>query len=284
MKLSDYVAQRIADFGTRHIFMLTGGGAMHLNDSFGHEPRLKCIFQHHEQACAMAAEGYSRVTGRVGVINVTTGPGGINALNGVFGAWTDSIPMLIISGQVKWETCLASVEGSGLRQLGDQEADIVTMVRGITKYAVIVRDPNSIRYHLEKALYLAASGRPGPCWLDIPMNVQAAQIDPDSLAGYDQAEDRPAYSLERLPGLCREVLHRLQTAERPVIMPGTGVRQANALDIFERVIRKLGIPVATTWTAIDLLASEDPLYCAAALAPWAIGPAISRCKTRMSCW
>lgn len=261
IKLSDYLAQYLADYGVRHIFMLTGGGAMHLNDSFGHEPRIKYICNHHEQACAMAAEGYARVTGRIGVINVTTGPGGINAMNGVFGAWVDSIPMLIVSGQVKRETCITTYNLPGLRQIGDQEADIISLVKSITKYAVRVTDPNSVRYHLEKALYLAASGRPGPCWVDIPIDVQASPIDPTQLLGYDPAEDQPRYALDRLPEVCREILFRLHTAERPVIMVGTGIRLANALDVFEKVIRKLGIPIATTWTAIDLLASDDPLYC-----------------------
>ena len=261
IRVADYIARTLADYGVRHIFMVSGGGAMFLNDAFGQEKRIKYICNHHEQACAMAAEGHARTTGKIGVINVTSGPGGINALNGVFGAWTDSIPMLVVSGQVKWETCLASCQMPGLRQLGDQEGDIISMAKGITKYAVMVRDPNSIRYHLERALHLATSGRPGPCWLDIPIDVQASQIDPAQLPGYNPAEDQPTYPLERLPEICRDILHRLQTAQRPVIMPGTGVRLANALDIFEMVMRKLGIPVATTWTAIDLLASDDPLYC-----------------------
>jgi acetolactate synthase I/II/III large subunit len=261
MKLSDYLAHYLADYGVRHVFMLTGGGAMHLNDSLGHEPRLDVICNHHEQACAMAAEGYARITGKVGVINVTTGPGGINALNGVFGAWTDSIPMLIISGQVKRETMLATYNMPGLRQIGDQEADIISMVKGITKYAVTVTEPDSIRYHLEKALYLATSGRPGPCWLDIPIDVQASQINPDLLSSYDSADDAPAYPLDQLPALCGQILDRLRAAQRPVLMVGKGVRLARALDAFEAVIRKLGIPVVTGWTALDTLPSDDPLYC-----------------------
>jgi acetolactate synthase I/II/III large subunit len=261
MKFSDYLARYLADYGVRHIFMLTGGGAMHLNDSLGHEPRIRVICNHHEQACAMAAEGYARITEQVGVINVTTGPGGINALNGVFGAWTDSIPMLIVSGQVKRETMLATYNIPGLRQLGDQEADIISMVKSITKYAVTVTDPNSIRYHLEKALYLATSGRPGPCWLDIPVDVQASLVDPDHLPGYDPAAEAPAYPLYQLPTLCRQILDRLQSAQRPVLMVGKGVRLAHAEDLFETVIRRLGIPVVTAWTALDMLPSDDPLYC-----------------------
>jgi acetolactate synthase-1/2/3 large subunit len=261
MKLSDYVARSLADKGLSHVFMITGGAAMHLNDSLGHEPRLSVVCNHHEQASAMAAEGYARVTDRPAVVSVTSGPGGINALNGVFGAWVDSIPMLIISGQVKRETCLATYGLPGLRQIGDQEADIISMVRGMTKYAVLVTEPETIRYHLDKAVHLATSGRPGPCWLDIPIDVQAGQIDPATLPAYDPAEDDPGYPLERLPTVCRDILRRLQAAERPVILAGKGIRLADARGAFDKVIRKLGIPVATAWTALDLMASDDPLYC-----------------------
>ncbi len=162
MKLSDYIARQLADWGVRHVFLVTGGGAMHLNDSIGHESRIQYVCNHHEQASAMAAEAYARISGQTGVVNVTTGPGGINALNGVFGAWTDSVPMLVISGQVKRETCMRALGITGLRQLGDQEADIIQMVDGITKYAAFIDDPNSIRYHLERAWHLAQAGRPGP--------------------------------------------------------------------------------------------------------------------------
>ncbi|CAG0946625.1 partial acetolactate synthase I/II/III large subunit, partial [Anaerolineae bacterium] len=236
IKLSDYVAQTLANYGVRHVFMLTGGGAMHLNDSLGHEPRIRVICNHHEQACAMAAEGYARVTGHIGVINVTTGPGGINALNGVFGAWTDSIPMLVISGQVKRETMMGTYNIPGLRQLGDQEADIISMVKGITKYAVTVTDPYSIRYHLDKALHLATSGRPGPCWLDIPIDVQASPIEIDKLIGYDLAEDAPRWEMDQIAQQCRVIIERLKTSVRPVILAGSGVRHAHALSIFDTVI------------------------------------------------
>lgn len=261
LKIADYIAKALADFGVRHVFMVVGGGAMHLNDSLGYEPRIKVICNHHEQASAMAAEGYARITNQVGVVNVTTGPGGINTLNGVFGAWVDSVPMLVIAGQVKRETLLATYNIPGLRQIGDQEADLISSVKSITKYAVSVSDPNTIRYHLEKALHVATSGRAGPCWLDIPIDVQASLVEPDQLIGYDPAEYDLHYDLDRLPELCRETLRRLQTAERPVIMAGKGIRSANALDIFATVIRKLGLPVVTAWTAIDTLASDDPLYC-----------------------
>jgi acetolactate synthase I/II/III large subunit len=260
MKVSDYLAQRIADHGITQVFMITGGGAMHLNDSFGYEPRLRCLFNHHEQACAIGAEGYARVTGRPALVSVTTGPGGVNALTGVYGAWTDSIPMLIVSGQVKRETLVASYDIPTLRQLGDQEIDIIRMVRGITKYCALVTDPSRVRYEIEKCLHLATTGRQGPCWLDVPIDVQSAQIDPDALEGYvsDEGDTRVPPDL---PARCVEILERLQTAERPVIMPGTGVRLAGAQRLLETVTGKLRIPVTPAWTAIDLVANDDELYC-----------------------
>ncbi len=261
VRLADYVAHFLADRSVRQVFMVTGGGAMFLNNAFGQEERIQCIFNHHEQACAMAAEGYARVTGSIAVVNVTTGPGGINALNGVFGAWTDSIPMLVISGQVKRETCMATYCIPGLRQLGDQEADIIGMVKGITKYATLVVDPESIRYHLEKALYLATSGRPGPCWLDIPIDVQASQIDEVSLAGYHPAKDKPQYDLANLSKTCQDILFRICSAKRPVLLSGNGIRLAGAVDVFHRVISKLGIPVVTARCAVDLMSSDDPYFC-----------------------
>jgi acetolactate synthase-1/2/3 large subunit len=263
MKLSDYLIGQLADWGVRHIFLVTGGGAMHLNDSIGKEARIQFVCNHHEQASAMAAEAYARVSGLPGVVNVTTGPGGINALNGVFGAWTDSIPMLVVSGQVKRETCMRALGITGLRQLGDQEADIVAMVANITKYAVLVDDPLSIRYHLERAWHLAQGGRPGPCWLDIPVDVQGMSIDPATLRGYDPAEDESALNTidgEQLTSDCREVLDRIRNAKRPAILAGTGVRAALAIAEFDELCHRLGVPVTTAWTH-DLIASDDPLFC-----------------------
>jgi acetolactate synthase-1/2/3 large subunit len=265
MKLSDYIVGRLADWGVRHIFLVTGGGAMHLNDSIGKEPRIQYVCNHHEQASAMAAEAYARISGQPGVVNVTTGPGGINALNGVFGAWTDSIPMLIVSGQVKRETCMRAQHITGLRQLGDQEADIIAMVEKITKYAVLVDDPLSIRYHIERAWHHAQSGRPGPCWLDIPVDVQAASIDPATLRGYDPVEDKAAREKgggdsSRLKSDCRDVLDRIRNAKRPVILAGTGIRAAHAVAEFDEFFHRLGVPVTTAWTH-DLIASDDPLFC-----------------------
>lgn len=260
IKVSDYIAQRLADWGVRHVFMVTGGGAMHLNDSFGKESRIQYVCMHHEQAAAMAAEGYARITNTPGVINVTTGPGSINALNGVFGAYTDSIPMLIVSGQVKRETCKTLMGCTDLRQLGDQEVDIVGMVRGITKYAVLVDGPKSIRYHLEKAFYLAKSGRPGPCWIDVPVDVQGAMIDETSLPGYDERENALNWDTTEISKLAAEVLRRIAAAKSPVILAGTGVRLADATAEFEQLIRSLQIPVTTAWTH-DLISSFDPLFC-----------------------
>lgn len=260
MKLSDYVAAFLADHGITDVFVVTGGGAMHLNDSIGREKRLRYVCCHHEQACAIAAEGYARVAGRPAAVCVTTGPGGINALNGVFGAWTDSIPMLVVSGQVKRATCMGSCRLDTLRQLGDQEADIVAMVRGITKYAARVDEPAEIRFHLEKALHLATAGRPGPCWIDIPVDVQGSDIAPETLAGHTP-EPVPGLAGAALADVCDTVLARLAGARRPVVLVGTGVRLAGAEAVFDRVVHRLGLPVATAWTAHDMMASDDPLAC-----------------------
>ena len=259
MQVADYISQFLAEFGVRHVFILTGGGAMFLNHVIGTNPNIKTIFNQHEQAYAMAAEGYARISGKPGVINVTTGPGGINALNGMFGAWTDSIPMLVISGQVKRETYLRSYDLPDLRQLGDQEADIISMARGITKYAVTVNDSLEIRFHLEKAWYLATSGRPGPCWWDVPIDVQSSQVDETVLKGFVPLEELSG-TKEILRQCVATTLEKLKQANLPVILAGTGIRLAGAMDLFIEVIHKLGLPVTTAWTH-DLIASDDPLFC-----------------------
>lgn len=261
MKVSDYIFSRLAEHGVRHVFLFTGGGAMYLNEALGKEKGIRYVCNHHEQACAMAAEGYARVSGEIGVICVTTGPGGINSLNGVFGAWTDSIPLLVISGQVKRETCMAFASVPGLRQLGDQETDIISMAKNITKYAVLVKEPESIRYHLEKALFLATSGRPGPCWLDVPIDVQASLVNESMLSAYNPEEDPPDFNLEELENQVCHTLSRIRGAERPVILVGGGIWAARAKNVFQKVIHELGIPVVTEFTTPDLLGSEDPLFC-----------------------
>jgi acetolactate synthase I/II/III large subunit len=260
MRVSEYISQALSDFGVRHVFMITGGGAMFLNYAIGKNSDIQVIFNHHEQACAMAAEGYARITNTPGVINVTTGPGGVNALNGVYGAYTDSIPLLVLSGQVKRETYIRSYDLPSLRQLGDQEIDIISMVKGITKYAVTVTDPEEIRYHLEKAWHLARSGRPGPVWLDIPIDVQSSFVDVTTLRRFDPDEMISPTGPETLSRDVYETLSRLRSAKRPVILSGTGVRLAGAVDLFNEVVHKLGIPVTTGWTH-DLIDSNDPVFC-----------------------
>ena len=259
MRLADYVAQTLVRHGIEQVFLVTGGGAMHLNDALGREKRLSLTCCHHEQACAMAAESYARLTGKPGVINVTTGPGGINALNGVFGAWTDSVPMLVISGQVKRETCMAFHDLPGLRQLGDQEADILKMVGGITKYSAMIKEPDTIRYHLEKAIHLAASGRPGPCWIDIPVDVQGAQIEPDSLQEFipePPVSDRNA----KLAEICSIIRDRAEAAVRPVIMVGAGIRASRTRDQLLALLDHWAMPVVTAWGAHDAIWNAHPAY------------------------
>ncbi len=258
-KLSDYLARRMAETGVRHVFMVTGGGAMHLNDSIGRCRQLEYVCNHHEQASAIAAEGYARITGNLGVAIVTSGPGGTNAITGVLGAWLDSIPTLFISGQVKYENTVAST-GLPLRQFGDQEANIVDMVRPITKYAVIVTDPNTIQYHLDRAVHLARSGRPGPVWIDIPLNVQAALIEETKLAAYDPIEDQIVFDRDVIERGVAETLDRIRRAQRPLFLAGNGIRLAGAVDIFREVIELLNIPVQTAIGAHDLVASDDRLF------------------------
>jgi acetolactate synthase-1/2/3 large subunit len=261
IRLADYVAQTLVRHGCNRVFLITGGLAMHLNDAIGRCEGLSYTCCHHEQACAMAAEGYARILNKPAVVQVTGGPGGINTLNGVFGAYTDSIPMLIISGQAKRETCLSSYDLPNLRQLGDQEVEIVPMVRGITKHAAFISDPQTIRRELEKAMYLTTQGRPGPCWLDIPVDVQSAMIDENTLEAYDPAADAPIVDPAPLRAACVEILERIHEAKRPVILAGSGIHLAGALDLFERVATRLGLPVTLAWTAPDALPTDHPLNC-----------------------
>ncbi|MBP1654789.1 MAG: thiamine pyrophosphate enzyme binding domain protein, partial [Bacteroidetes bacterium] len=255
MKLSDYVCDFLADRGVRHVFMLPGGGAMHLNDSVGRARGVEYICCLHEQACSIAAEACSRVTGGLGVAMVTTGPGGTNALTGLAGAWLESTPCLFLSGQVKRADMKKDL---GVRQLGPQELDIVTLVQSITKYAVTVTDPASIRYHLERAVSLATSGRKGPVWIDVPLDVQAAQIEPSELAGYES----PPESLDH--GIVQRsvagVISMLNAAERPVLLVGNGVRLSGASEGLLTLVERLGIPVLATWMGADLLYDAHPLF------------------------
>jgi acetolactate synthase-1/2/3 large subunit len=260
VKLSDWLADHLVGKGIRQVFMITGGGAMHLNQSLGSHRDLKCVFNHHEQACSMAAEAYGRLTNQIAVVNVTSGPGGTNAITGVYGAFTDSIAMLVISGQVKYETTVRST-GLPLRQYGDQELDIQQLIAPITKYSVMVTDPESIRYHVDKALYLARSGRPGPCWIDIPLDVQSARIDPSSLQLFDPSELEEPWKKCDLVGSAKIIMDALQESKRPVIMAGGGVRNSGAHKEFIEFIEKSGVPVVTGWNAHDALWSDHPQNC-----------------------
>lgn len=255
MKLSDYVVRFLADVGVKHVFMLPGGGAMHLNDSLGQCRDIEYVCNLHEQAAAIAAEAYARVNNHLGVAMVTTGPGGTNAITGVVGAWLDSTPVLILSGQVKRSDLIGD---SGLRQLGVQEVDIVSIVRPVTKYAVTVMEPESIRYHMEKAVHLAHEARSGPVWIDIPLDVQAAMIDETSLPGFDPQSEPPAPTDMNLDDAVTGTIQLLNGSERPIILVGNGVRLAGADCDFLRLVERLGVPVLTTRLGVDLIPASNP--------------------------
>ena len=265
MKLSDYVIDFLVEHGVKHVFMLPGGGAMHLNDSLGkRRNKIEFVCNLHEQACAIAAEAYAKISNTLGVAMVTTGPAGTNSVTGVAGAWLDSMPCLFISGQVK----RADIKtGTGVRQLGVQEVDIVSIVQSITKYAVTVLEPESIRFHLEKALHAAKSGRPGPVWIDIPLDVQATNIEPQSLEGFSPTESQR--DPKKLSEEVRKLIALLARAERPVIVAGNGIRVAGAVPEFLRVVAAMKAPVLTTWLGMDLIADDHPLF---AGRPGAIAP------------
>ena len=261
MRLADYVMSFVAQQGVKHVFVLTGGGAMHLNDALARCSDLTFVCNHHEQASAIAAENYSKATNNLGVALVTTGPGGTNAITGVAGAWLDSTPLLVISGQVKRADRMYRPDGTplGVRQRGSQEVDIVSLVKPITKYALTIEDPQSIRYHLEKAAHLARTGRPGPVWIDIPIDVQAMPVEPESMRGFDPVESLKADQND-LARQVRDVIDRLNRAERPFIFAGNGVRVSGAAAVFEKLVRLLNVPVGLTWMAMDLLDDDDPLF------------------------
>lgn len=263
IRLADYVADFLVAHGVTDCFSVVGGGAMHLNDALGHKDGLTVTYNHHEQACAIAAEAYARIDNRIAAVCVTTGPGGTNALTGVLGGWLDSIPMFIISGQVRYDTtaryALQYTE-TPLRAMGDQEYDIVKSVTPMTKYATMIEDPLQIRYGLEKAWHLATTGRPGPVWIDIPVNYQGSYIETEDLTGYDPAEDDALLPPPISQDLVHKVLYAISQAKRPVIHAGYGIRLSGAYDIFRSVMEKLNIPVVTYWNAIDLIEDAHPLY------------------------
>jgi len=255
MNTADFIFSYLAEIGISDVFMVSGGGAMFLNDALGRQPGIRYICTHHEQGAAIAAEGYSRTGGKLAVVSVTTGPGGTNSLTGVIGEWLDSIPVLFISGQVKFSTSIASCPELGLRQLGDQEINIIDIVNPVTKYAMMVTDPLRIKYELQKAIHLATSGRFGPVWLDIPVNVQSAEINPDHLPSFLP----PAVSGQGVDDVMMNELHeRLMLSRSPVIVAGHGIRLSGAISDFQTLVNKLKIPILGTLNGFDLLPSDAP--------------------------
>lgn len=262
-RLADYVADFLVSKGVTDIFSVVGGGAMHLNDALGHNDGLKVTYNHHEQACAIAAEAYARLENKIAAVCVTTGPGGTNAITGVVGGWLDSIPMFVISGQVRYDTtaryALQFTE-TPLRAMGDQEYDIVKSVEPMTKFAYMVEDPKKIRWALEKAWHLATTGRPGPVWVDIPVNYQGSFIETDELEGYDPEEDDALLPPPVGEDVIQTVLEKIRNAKRPVFHAGYGIRLSGGYEAFRAVADKLNIPVVTYWNAIDLIEDDHPLY------------------------
>lgn len=263
-RLADYVADFLVNHGVTDCFSVVGGGAMHLNDALGHKEGLRVTYNHHEQACAIAAEAYARIDNKIAAVCVTTGPGGTNALTGIVGGWLDSIPMFVISGQVRYDTTARyalKYTDTPLRSMGDQEYDIVKSVEPMTKYAVMIEDPKSIRYSLEKAWHLATTGRPGPVWIDIPVNFQGSYIETNELEGYDSSEDDKQLPPPVSKKTVTEIINKIKSAKRPVFYAGYGIRLSGSYNVFRSVIEKLSIPIVTYWNAIDLIEDEHHLYC-----------------------
>ena len=280
VKLSDYVIEKIADAGVKHVFMLAGGAAMHLNDSLGRSKRLEYICNLHEQACTIAAEAYGQYTNNLGVCLVTSGPGSTNTLTGVAAGWMDSTPMLIVSGQVKRaDLC----HGKGIRQMGFQEINIVPIVETITKYAVTVTDRETIRYHMAKAIWLAQNGRPGPAWIDIPLDIQASDINPEEQASFSPAGENLIEFVEQnsLSDQVGETLELLSNSKKPVILVGNGVRLAKSEEKLYELVKKLNVPVLTTWKALDLFGEDDPLFVGR---PGAVGQRAANIAQQKSDW
>ena len=254
IRISDYIVKTLADRDIDTVFLVTGGFAMHLNDALAGESRLRKICHHHEQAAAYAAEGYGHITGRPALLMVTAGPGAINAMSGVFGAYVDSIPMIVISGQSKRELVRSTYQFEEMRQLGEQEADIISMVRPITKYARQVMQPERIVFELEKAMHIAVSGRPGPVWLEIPLDVQAASIDPVLLPHFTP----PTVPVPDLALFTVGFFERLKSSERPLLVVGPDIPHA-AAPLLRQFAEKLGCPIVGAG-AEDTILNDHPLY------------------------
>ena len=258
MRVADYIAQECINAGIKEVFMVTGGAAMHLNDAFGRRKELNLRFLHHEQSCSMAAEAYARVSGIPALVNVTAGPGAINAINGVFGAYVDSQPMIIVSGQVKRETLVSNTSIDNLRQLGDQEVDIIAMVKKITKFAAQIDDPEKTQEIVAKAIQVAISGRPGPVWIDVPIDVQSATMTQTDAKLFD-SDKKPADSRAR-PEELQEIAVKLLQSKRPILYVGNGIRLSGAYQEFLEFINEWKIPTVTGWNSNDLLWDDHPCY------------------------
>lgn len=258
IRVADYVANRLYELGVGDIFTITGGGSMFLNDGVASHPNLRVICNHHEQASAMGAVAYARYRNDFGVVMTTTGCGSTNAITGLLDAWQDNIPCIFISGQANKDQTIQS-SGLPLRQVGVQEANIVEIVKSITKYAVMITDPNTIGYHLDKAIYLAKDGRPGPVWLDIPLDVQGSFIDPSSLPRFSESEVEKQFAEELSSEDAASLKQLFAQAERPVVLAGNGIRLANAIPEFLRFVEQYNVPFVTTHLGIDLVPSDHPL-------------------------
>lgn len=263
-RLADYIADFLVEHDITDCFMLTGGGAMHLNDAFGHKKGLHCTFNHHEQACAIAAESYARINNKPAAVCVTTGPGGTNAITGVLGGWLDSVPMFVVSGQVRYDTTARYMErftdGLPLRAVGDQEFDITRAVSSMCKYAVMVENPKDIKYILEKAYYLAMTGRRGPVWIDVPVDYQGCIIETEGLKGYTPEENIEFIPKPVSSDTVKTVVEKIKSSKRPVFYAGNGIRLSGGYEAFRQAVKKLNIPVVTCWDSIDAIENENPLY------------------------
>ncbi len=258
IKLSDFIAKYLKErYNVTHFFMVSGGGAMHLNDSLGRY--IDYTANHHEQACAIAAEGYSRLKGNtLSVVNVTTGPGGLNTLNGVFGQWTDSVPVLYISGQVKIPTTMQHYPNLNVRQLGDQEVDIISVVKPLTKFAKMVTDKNKIKYYIDKAIYEATTGRFGPVWLDIPIDIQASIVEEEELVEFKPQDEKQEIVCQN--DELEQTLNKLAMAKKPLFVCGHGIRLSNQIKNFYKLVEKLNVPVVTTFNGFDIMEEDNPFY------------------------
>lgn len=259
IRVADYIANYIYRLGVKEIFMVSGGGMMFLSDGIASHPHLKAVCNHHEQASAIAAVAYAKLNENVGVAYFTTGCGGTNAITGLLGAWQDNIPCLFISGQSKKKETVYNC-GLRLRQFGVQEANIIPVVKPLTKYAEMVNEPERIAYHLDRAVYLAKSGRPGPVWLDIPLDVQAAMVEEKSLERYIDGERNQEFKEEPTPQEISGLGELLLQAKRPVVIAGHGIRLSRAITDFLQFIRRNQIPVVGSRLGFDVIPSEDPLF------------------------